>query len=164
MKSEFLIKEIMDKKRLTIQDLSETVNIDKEKLTDFLNGENKLSLEEYGKIGAYLNLSLDTLVTGIPTKQDERKIRKSEIFRLQNVGVLKKFIKYTGIRGIGMLMFFTLFNLVIGMFFYGELYRVRGNMYIAFENQDYDYALSQQMHRLQTISMFMIIATAILVF
>lgn len=77
---------------------------------------------------------------------------------------MKKFIKYIGIRGIGMLMFFTLFNLIIGMFFYGELHRVRGNMYIAFENQDYDYALSQQMYRLQTISMFMIIATAILVF
>lgn len=164
MKSEFLIKEIMDKKRLTIQDLSETVNIDKEKLTDFLNGENKLSLEEYGKIGAYFNLSLDTLVTGIPTKQDERKIRKSEIFRLQNVGVLKKFIKYISIRGIGMLMFFALFNLIIGMLFYGELYKIRDNMYMMFDNPNYDGALSSQMYSLQMIAMFMIIATAILVF
>ena len=77
---------------------------------------------------------------------------------------MKKFIKYTGIRGIGMLMFFTLFNLMIGMFFYGELYNVRGKMYIAFGNEDYDYALSQQMHSLQTMAMFMIIATALLVF
>lgn len=77
---------------------------------------------------------------------------------------MKKFIKYIGIRGIGMLMFFTLFNLMIGMFFYGELYNVRGNMYRIFENPDYDYALSQQMHTLQMMAMFMIIATAILVF
>lgn len=77
---------------------------------------------------------------------------------------MKKFIKYIGIRGIGMLMFFTLFNLIIGMFFYRELYKVRNNMYMIFDNQDYDYALSQQMYSLQMISMFMIIATAILVF
>lgn len=77
---------------------------------------------------------------------------------------MKKFIKYIGIRGIGMLMFFTLFNLIIGMFFYGELYKVRSNMYRIFDNPDYDYALSQQMHSLQMIAMFMIIATAILVF
>lgn len=77
---------------------------------------------------------------------------------------MKKFIKYIGIRGIGMLMFFTLFNLIIGMFFYGELYKVRSNMYMIFDNPDYDYALSQQMHSLQMIAMFMIIATAILVF
>lgn len=77
---------------------------------------------------------------------------------------MKKFIKYIGIRGIGMLMFFTLFNLIIGMFFYRELHRLRSNMYILFDNPDYDYALSQQMYSLQMISMFMIIATAILVF
>lgn len=77
---------------------------------------------------------------------------------------MKKFIKYIGIRGIGMLMFFTLFNLIIGMLFYRELYRIRSNMYILFNNQDYDYALSQQMYSLQMIAMFMIIATAILVF
>lgn len=77
---------------------------------------------------------------------------------------MKKFIKYIGIRGIGMLMFFTLFNLIIGMFFYGELYNIRGGMYRIFGNEDYDYALSQQMHTLQMMAMFMIIATAILVF
>ncbi len=77
---------------------------------------------------------------------------------------MKKFIKYTGIRGIGMLMFFTLFNLIIGMFFYGELHKVTSNMYMMFDNPDYDYALSNQLHSLQMIAMFMIIATAILVF
>lgn len=77
---------------------------------------------------------------------------------------MKKFIKYVGIRGIGMLMFFTLFNLIIGMFFYGELYKIRSNMYLIFDNPNYDSALSQQMYSLQMIAMFMIIATAILLF
>lgn len=75
---------------------------------------------------------------------------------------MKKFIKYIGIRGIGMLMFFTLFNLIIGTFFYRELYRVRSNMYMMFDNPDYDYALSNQLYSLQMISRYMIIATAIL--
>lgn len=77
---------------------------------------------------------------------------------------MKKFIKYISIRGIGMLMFFTLFNLIIGMFFYRELYRVRSNMYMMFDNPDYDYELSNQLYSLQMIARFMIIATAILVF
>src|SRR5690554_3811930 len=77
---------------------------------------------------------------------------------------MKKFIKYIGIRGIGMLMFFTLFNLIIGTFFYGELYRVKSNMYMMFDNPDYNYALSNQLYSLQMIAMYMIIATAILVF
>src|SRR5690554_4210045 len=77
---------------------------------------------------------------------------------------MKKFIKYVGIRGIGMLMFFTLFNLIIGMFFYRELYKIRINMYLIFDNPNYDSTLSQQMYSLQMIAMFMIIATAILVF
>lgn len=77
---------------------------------------------------------------------------------------MKKFIKYIGIRGIGMLMFFTLFNLIIGMFFYRELYKIKDNMYILFDNPDYNYQLSNQMYSLQMIAMFMIIATAILVF
>ena len=66
---------------------------------------------------------------------------------------MKKFIKYIGIRGIGMLMFFTLFNLITGMFFY-----------IIFDNPDYDYALSNQLYSLQMIAMFMIIATSLLLF
>lgn len=77
---------------------------------------------------------------------------------------MKKFIKYIGIRGIGMLMFFTLFNLIIGTFFYRELYRVKSNMYMMFDNPDYNYALSNQLYSLQMIAMYMIIATAILVF
>lgn len=77
---------------------------------------------------------------------------------------MKKFIKYISIRGIGMLMFFTLFNLIIGMLFYGELYRIRSNMYMLFDNPDYDYALSNQLYSLQMIAMYMIIATAILTF
>ena len=68
---------------------------------------------------------------------------------------MKKFIKYIGIRGIGMLMFFTLFNLMIGTFFYREFYRVRSNMYALFNNPDYDYALSQQMHSLQMMSLML---------
>lgn len=77
---------------------------------------------------------------------------------------MKKFIKYVSIRGIGMLMFFTLFNLIIGTLFYIGFYKVRDNMYMLFDNQDYDYALSNQLHSLQMIAMFMIIATSILVF
>jgi len=77
---------------------------------------------------------------------------------------MKKFIKYISIRGIGMLMFFTLFNLIIGTFFYRELYIVRSNMHMMFDNQDYDFALSNQLHSLQLIAMYMIIATAILLF
>ena len=77
---------------------------------------------------------------------------------------MKKVIKYVGIRGIGLLMFFTLFNLIIGTFFYRELYIVRSNMHMMFDNQDYDFALSNQLHSLQLIAMYMIIATAILLF
>lgn len=77
---------------------------------------------------------------------------------------MKKFIKYLGIRGIGMLLFFTLFNLIIGMLFNRELYNIRANMYMMFENIDYDIALANQMSSLQIISRYMIIATAILLF
>jgi len=77
---------------------------------------------------------------------------------------MKKFIKYLSIRGIGMLLFFTLFNLIIGMLFNREMYNIRANMYMMFENIDYDIALANQMSSLQIISRYMIIATAILLF